>query len=300
MLLVSSIEGDILVLDLENKTLKPLLQVQRTWGMAVGDKRVYIFKGVPPEHPDNLNSTICSYVLSSDCTLVDEHIECEHLDAGIHQIRLYESHLFVLDTNWQRILSFDIDDAGHVIPGTRRDIEPFPRALSYRYTNKAEDLREYRHINAITYHKGKWYISCPFIMSLLHDPVKRYNTRFSNIAVLDESFKMVDDITLPHKGVHDLVFTSETEVWYLSFDFCLICFDIYNKKVVREVMLEVPPFGEYRWCRGLSYNGHVFVIGTSRFIQIVCAKTYTVLSVIPTPGYPCFITQCEFGKDVNH
>jgi hypothetical protein len=309
----SSIQGDLMFLDSENSIHPIVVMASRVitnrqrWGMAVGKRRVFVFEGELPEAPYHRESRIVSYDISATkgtLCFEDPVVEVRGLDAGIHQMYLHEAALYVLDTNWQRILHVPIDSNEHRVEGSPiSEIRPFPDAVSYRYVNGFQGydqyrdrLTEYRHINAITRHDGRWYVNCPYIMSGLIHPHTRDAVKWSEIAVFDDSWTLIDVIHLSYKGVHDLVFDSKGSLWYLSYDFRLVCFDVDKKCVVREIALNRPN-SDYRWCRGLYFDEQAsrFVVGVSKCIQIVDADSGQVVKVIETPSYPCFIARTYRG-----
>lgn len=265
------------------------------WGACNNNKRIFIFHANLPEDPTNNTSKIISYIYK-DNELIDEIIEIDDLDFGIHEICIKENKIYILNTYWQNIIIYILDENSNIIKESKSIIEPFKKALSYKYKNfeifnkYKDDLNEYRHINSIINHNSKWYICCPYVLSLLKDKNLCNKTKYSEIEIFDNNFNYIEKIILPHKGVHSLFFIDDT-LLYLSFDFKLIYFDYKNKIVETEIELDIIN-NENHWCRGISLinNKYIFV-GVNNLLQLIDNEKRKILSAYVTKGMICMITK---------
>lgn len=266
------------------------------WGSCIKNGKIFIFEGNYPENPYNNTSKIISYKYENE-NLIDKKIEVDDLDFGIHEMYIYENYIYILNTYWQNIIKYNLDINQNIIKESKIIIEPFTKALSYKYYdfnifNEYKDkINEYRHINSMAFYNNNWYICCPYILSLLKNKDSLNYTKYSEIEIFDKNFNYIDKIILPHKGVHSIIFIDDF-LLYLSFDFKLIYFDIIKKEVIHEIELDIIGYNDC-WCRGIcQINKKYLLVGANNLLQLIDNENKKLISnYLINKGVICTITK---------
>ena len=215
------------------------------------------------------------------------------LDNGVHQIMVYEDHLYILETYIQQIRKISLRDK------TEEIIYPLPRAIIawYKYHGMEGSLENYAHMNALTVQDDRFYISCPKLRSKLNDqghPDQDRNPTL--IRVFSKEWKLIDEIDTGRFFCHDLVILGHDI--YFSDATNTICKVNSVTHEVSEVWTVDPVSPELRKiCRGLSIaqDGKV-IVGTHDFQGNNFVVDVLEKKQIPIPETPCCIMKID-GTD---
>jgi hypothetical protein len=184
------------------------------------------------------------------------------LDNGVHQIIVYDGHLYVLETYLQQIQKICLKTKASEI------IYPLPRAIIawYKYHGMDGSLDHYAHMNALTVQDDRFYISCPKLRNKLNDEGKPDQDRNPTlIRVFSKDWKLIDEINTGRYFCHDLVILGHDI--YFADATNTICKVSSVTHEVSEVWTVDPVSPDLRKiCRGLSIaqDGKI-IVGTHDF-----------------------------------
>ena len=215
------------------------------------------------------------------------------LDNGVHQIMIYDDHLYIQETYIQQIRKISLKDK------TEEIIHPFPKAIIawYKYHGMEGSLEDYAHMNALTVQDDRFYISCPKLRSKLNDeghPDQDRNPTL--IRVFSKDWKQIDEIDTGRFFCHDLVILGHDI--YFADATNTICKVNSVTHEVTEVWTVDPVSPDLRKiCRGLSIaqDGKV-IVGTHDFhgnnyvVDVLSGKQ------VPISDTPCCIMKID-GTD---
>lgn len=184
------------------------------------------------------------------------------LDNGVHQIIVYDGHLYVLETYIQQIRKICLRTKYSEI------IYPLPRAIIawYKYYGMEGSLEHYAHMNALTVQDDRFYVSCPKLRNKLNENGRPDNERVPTlIRVFSKDWKLIDEIDTGRYFCHDLVILGHDI--YFADATNTICKVNSVTHEVSEVWSVDPVSPDLRKiCRGLSIaqDGKV-IVGTHDF-----------------------------------
>lgn len=230
------------------------------YGLAHAGPVWYAF-GTPMStdlHKPTNEGYILKFFLNEKCEIFNEEKIVTGLDNGVHQIFLYNGHLYILETAQQRILKVNLsnyEDRQHIYP-----LEP---AVSAWYVKEGAkgDYSKYEHMNSMTVRNGHFYVMCPFLKNYIHNgnPTQNGNTT-SHIKVFDENWRLVDDIDTGRYYCHDLVMV-DNNVYFGDATNVICRLSLLTKKVTEVHKLKPHSPTRRIICRGLSIsrNGQIYV-----------------------------------------
>jgi hypothetical protein len=214
------------------------------------------------------------------------------LDNGVHQIMVYENHLYILETYIQQIRKISLIDKREEI------IYPLPRAISawYKYHGMEGSLDNYAHMNALTVQDDRFYILCPKLRSKLNIHGQPDQDREPTmILVFSKEWKLIDEINTGRYFCHDLVILGH-DIYFCDATNTICKVNSVTHTVSEVWTVNTESSDLQNICRGLSISqdGKV-IVGTWDFkkhsvVDVLSNKTVTISST------PCCIMKID-GTD---
>ena len=211
------------------------------------------------------------------------------LDNGVHQILLYQDHLYILETYIQRITRVSTSS------WKKEHIFPLPRAISaWYFANGLEgSFRDYVHMNALTVQDDRFYISCPKLRNKVEEGHPTQDRIPTIIKVFSSDWRLIEEINTGRYFCHDLVFMGH-EIYFADATNTICKINIVTKEVTEVWTVDPLSPDLRRICRGLSIgeDGTVLV-GThdfegGHFLVNVLEKKHVRLE-----DTPCCITRLD-------
>jgi hypothetical protein len=268
--LISSLEG-LFSYNLDTQTLVTINDVP-CFGLTRKDDRFYLFIHSPfgdkfnnPLNKDLLynKGKIISFMLNDDDQMTDIQDVIDDLDYKTHHIAFMNDELIIQETYLQQFTIFN------TINKTKYIANPFPL-----------ETFKYCHMNAVKYNNGKIFVLTPYI---------KINEK-PKLHILDTSFNVLEQMTLPGDILHELYFEGDT-VTYLSSSGKIYIYDYVNKSVV-----DTYDFNRVaeKWMRGLILHQDYFIIGCGKTIQKIDRVTREI-TVYPlnTMCFPAVILELQ-------
>jgi PKHD-type hydroxylase len=275
----------------------------KMYGLTHAGPAWYVF-GTPMStdlHKPTNEGYILKFFLNEKSEMFNEEKIVTGLDNGVHQILLFNGHLYILETAQQRILKVNLsnyEDKQYVYP-----LEP---AISAWYVKEGAkgDYTKYEHMNSITVRNGLFYIMCPFLKNYMDNgnPSQNGNTT-SHIKVFDENWRLVDDIDTGRYYCHDLVMV-DNNVYFGDATNVICKLSLLTKKVTEVHVLKPHSPTRRIICRGLSIsrNGQIYVgsheVNNDRSSFIVDVNTGKNIMIKDSNNNACCI-KCLDGSDYN-
>lgn len=217
------------------------------------------------------------------------------LDNGVHQIMIHQGELYILETYIQRITIFNLETK------LKREVYPLGKAINawYLKNDLHGDIKNYKHINALSVQDGRFYLMCPNLKNRIGpDGLPVQDKQDSFIAIFDPNWKQIDEIPLGRFFCHDLVILGH-EIYFADAS-NMICKVNTVTRVVEEVAAAGSRSPDHRKiCRGLSisksgemYVGTHDVDGESFVVNVKTGEN------IPIESTPCCIMRMD-GTDFN-
>jgi len=211
------------------------------------------------------------------------------LDNGVHQILIYQGHLYILETYIQRIMKISTST-------WRKDaIYPLPRAISsWYFVNGLEGtFQDYVHMNALTVQDDRFYILCPQLRNTVEDGYPSQERTPTLIKVFSSDWQLIEEINTERYFCHDLVFMGH-ELFFADATNTVCKVNIVTKEVSNVWTVDPVSPDLRRICRGLSIgeDGTV-LIGThdfkgNSFLVDVLQKRH-----VKTEDTPCCIARLD-------
>jgi len=215
------------------------------------------------------------------------------LDNGVHQILIYEDHLYIQETYIQKIRKISLIDKKEEI------ISPLPESIIawYKYHGIEGSLENYAHMNALTVQDDRFYISCPKLRTKLNDQGMPDQDRNPTIIkVFSNDWKQIDEIDTGRFFCHDLVILGH-DIYFCDATNTICKVNSVTHEVT-EVWTVDPVSPDLRKiCRGLSIaqDGKV-IVGTHDFQGNNYVVDVLEKKQIPIIDTPCCIMKID-GTD---
>ena len=209
--------------------------------------------------------------------LVEPEVLVTGLDGNCHQVRVIDDLICVVDTANQQILRFDRD-------GAMIDRQtPFPPA-------PAEDRSgAYLHINALARIDGRLAV-------MLHNG-KALPPKPSELAWLDDDWRVIQRIALPGYRCHDIVADPDGVVWHsASMSGEIAASDGRRAKVCDDLMTRGIAFGSDRIAVGLTVFSERQQRDGLRGRLAMLDRDLNLLETLELPGSPTDIAVLGDGN----
>jgi PKHD-type hydroxylase len=196
-----------------------------------------------------------------DGTVTDWKEVVTGLDNGVHQILLYQYHLYILETYIQRVTKVS------TFSWEKEFIYPLPRAISsWYFVNGLEgSFEDYVHMNALTVQDDRFYISCPQLRNKIEEGKPTQDRITTIIKVFSSDWKLIDEFNTGRYFCHDLVFVGH-EIYFADATNAICKINIVTKEVTEVWTVDPVSPDCRRICRGLSIaEDGVVLVGTHDF-----------------------------------
>ncbi len=238
--------------------------------------------------------------------------QCTSLDNGSHQLRVYKNKLYLVETYIQNIAIFNILTDGSLLheknvnmySSTSAVVSPVVNAhYVINGTDPNTTCRGYKHINALTFHDGLIYLSCPSLRNNISKtgiPTQSLSPHV--IEVYDGDFNFLWSFVLQEEVFcHDIVFHGH-KIYFNAPPNKVCIFDIVDKTITSKITLSIEAFHP----RGLSISRDgLVVIGLRRPGMLAYFHQNDVdakqnIQYVPSPCEPCFIGMIDYDNDYNN
>lgn len=278
------------------------------FGIARTTSRWYTFQYTTRNKNEPTDTGVIeSFLLDEENNQVhDVRVEATGLDNGSHQITIYQDRLYLLETYYQRIRVFHIDqDTGVLTP--EHIFSPTSNVVNAHYLQQGcldpsvYTCNGYWHMNALTVQDNLIYVSCPRLRNALDADGKPSHHRLPHkIQVYTMDFSPLWQFVLPKEYFcHDLVFVGH-HVYLTSPPNKLVRFDIVDKTVSTVAVLPTSCLLP----RGLSIHpdGTIYIGSRDQHHVYTCSVDGALLSKIQLPSSiePCCIVNVSLECDYYH
>ena len=262
---------------------------------------------------DTKQGKITRFVIRGD-KIIEENEIIKDLDNGVHEITSTGKDIIILQTYYQNIIRYQLDDKYYPILSSKEiiTIERFPPCLNIKYLNeeihKYDDFlnteRYYQHFNSITIQDNFIYLLAPHLKNIRINGENTQNEKLSTIFVFDIHFQYLYEIPLPDYFCHSLVIQGP-KIYYLTAHSELRYYDFRDKQTHTLIQYPKNTSKKRNITRGLSITNECIYFGSTYEDKeknvIVCYKNDTIIEYdSPSNTNICMITSEHFGKDYNH
>jgi hypothetical protein len=231
-----------------------------------------------------------------------------NLDNGSHQLRVYRNKLYLVETYIQSIAIFNIMSDGSLVHEKNVHMFSSPKSVVNAHyvingTDQYTTCQGYKHINALTFHDGLIYLSCPSLRNHINqEGVPTQGLSPHVIEVYDVDFNFLWSYILQDEVFcHDIVFQGHK--MYMNAPPNKVCvFDIVDKTITSKITMSVKAFHP----RGLSISRDgLVVVGFRRPGMLAYFHHNNVnakhdIKYIVSPCEPCFISMVDYENDYNN
>ena len=291
-----------------------LLKKIQCFGMCKFPNNIYyIFHFLGEKNKNTKQGRISRYIIHEN-EIIEEKEVITDLDNGVHEITSTGKTIIILQTYYQNVIRYQLDDDLFPILSTKENlmIDNFPECLNINYLDekihKYDDFllteRNYQHFNSITIQDNFIYLLAPRLRTVRINGINTQNDDLSTIFVFDINFKFIYHIPLPDYYCHSLVIKGPF-IYYLTAYSELKYYDFRDKKT--HVVIQYPKNTSKKRniTRGLSITNECIYFGTTYEDKdknsIICFKNDTIVEYdSPLNTNICMITSENFGEDYNH
>lgn len=254
--LVSSRDG-LFIFDELSSNLKKYVS-GHFFGIVQNGQRWYVFGYEGDKKTEHQNGSIWSFFMIKGI-ISNWKTEITGLDSGCHQMTIYEDHLYILETYYQRIAKIKIDSDGDLVASSIERLFPWKRALNQDLVSGDDKYDEnYLHVNAITVHDGRFFVMCPVLKN-------RWSNVTSRIQVYDPcSWNMIDEYELGRWFCHDLVPIGH-EVYFCDAINSVCKLNIVTRKIEQVYRIPDSPSNLRSICRGLSISENGEILASTKY-----------------------------------
>ena len=160
----------------------------------------YIFHFLGEKNKDTKQGKISRFVIKGN-EIIEEKEILTGLDNGVHEITSSGKNIIILQTYYQNVIRYQLDDDLFPILSTKEKliIDNFPECLNINYLDekihKYDDFllteRSYQHFNSITVQDNFIYLLAPRLRTTLVNGKNTQNDDLSTIFVYDLNFKFI-------------------------------------------------------------------------------------------------------------
>lgn len=268
------------------------------FGLQVYKKRIYIFALDNADDRTNPipSGKIISFLYDEINGIHDIITEITGIDNGTHHIMIYNHTMYIQETYFQRIKTFNLNNDNHLDIESEQIIYPFEKDAYIRYyleyynnEHYLEQHKYYRHMNAITVQDGFYYILSPYLG-------RKYSSKIPTITVFHPNFENFAEIKLPTSCIpHELCFYG-SDIIYLTNHCEIVHFNIFLCKITKILHFHK---SSRKWMRGLSFDGEIYVLGCGKTMQFL-NKDGVHIKTLETNFHPCFITKMDPISEYNN
>ena len=274
----------------------------------------YIFHFLGEKNKNTKQGRISRFVIHEN-EIIEEKEVITDLDNGVHEITSSGKNIIILQTYYQNVLRYQLDDDLFPILSTKEKlmIDNFTECLKIDYLddklNNYDDFlltqRNYQHFNSITIQDNFIYLLSPRLRNLRINGINTQNENLSTIFVFDLEFNFIYKIDLPDHFCHSLVIKGP-KIYYLTAFSELKYYDFRDKKTYRVIQYPNNKSNKRNITRGLSILNNIIYFGseyeennTNILVKYENKKIYEYKLPQGVDNI-CYITQTDFGKDFNH
>jgi hypothetical protein len=311
--LITSREG-LYVFDLDTKEFH-LLKKGFFFGLAKHNDVWYIGGFNGDNESERILPTFKGYIASFKLGFDENSIipyicewkeEYSNLDNGSHQLRIYNKHVYLLETYIQKITVFSINhDFSLKFEHSKELFPPDKPVMNAHYITHSDYAQKYtchgyKHVNALTFHDNLMYISCPSLRNSIGDDGKPSQQLSPHvIEVYDLDFNFLWSFMITHEVFcHDIVFQGH-KIYFGAPPNKLCSFDIVSRESKVERKFGVSTMHP----RGLSIdNMGRMVLGfrSPGMLALLTTEGGDNIEYIRAPCSPCFIAKVDYDNDFNN
>ena len=273
----------------------------------------YIFHFLGQKNKNSKQGRITRFIIQEN-NIIEEKDVITDIDNGVHEITSTGKDIIILQTYYQNIIRYQLDDNLLPILNTKEKIiiENFPECLNINYLDegihKYNDFllteRSYQHFNSITIQDNFIYLLAPRLKNIRINETNTQNDSLSTIFIFDLNFNFIYQIPLPDYYCLSLVIKGPL-IYYLTAYSELKYYDLRDKNI--HLVLQYPKniSNKRNITRGLSITNDSIYFGSTYENKnkncIVCLKNKTITEYdSPLNTNICMITSDLFGEDYNH
>ena len=297
----------------KNDSLK-LLRDIKCFGICNYPNNIYfIFHFLGPKNKNTKKGRISRFIIKDE-NIIEEKEIIDGLDNGIHEITSTGKDIIILQTYFQNIIKYELDENFFPILETKKviQIDKFVPCYNINYLDekihKYDDFllteRNYQHFNSITIQDNFIYLLAPRLRNVRINGKNTQNENFSTIFVFDINFKFIYQVGLQDYFCHSLVIKG-SKIYYLTSFSELKYYDFKDKKTYRVIQYPNNKSNKTNLTRGLSIINNTFYFGSQyedidKKVLVEYENGIINEYELPDNISICYITNLIFGKDYNH
>ena len=273
----------------------------------------FVFHFLVEKNKNTKQGRITRFVIQENKIIEEKEIITD-LDNGVHEITSIGKKIIILQTYFQNVLQYQLDDDYFPILSSKEKIiiDSFPECLNINYLDeeihKYDDFllteRNYQHFNSITIQDNFIYLLAPKLRTMKINGKNTQNDNLSTIFVFDKNFIYLYSIQLPDYFCHSLVIQGP-KIYYLTAYSELKYYDFRDKKTHFVIQFPKNNSKKRNITRGLSITNDSIYFGSTYEDKdknvIVSYKNNKIIEYdTPLNTNICMITSDNFGKDYNH